>query len=152
LRIPEVEEQVARRQDEVVVITGATAGVGRAVVREFAKRRASIGLIARGKDCLKETKEEVEQQGGRALALSVDVANSDQVEQAAEQIERELGPINIWVNDAMTTIFAPISAIQPDEFRRATEVTYLGCVYGTMAALKGMIPATAALLSRLARP
>jgi short-subunit dehydrogenase len=135
-----MEEQVARRKDEVVVITGATAGVGRAVVREFAKRRASIGLIARDKGRLNDSKEEVDQQGGRALALSVDVANSDQIEQAVQQIERELGPIDIWVNNAMTTIFAPISEIQPDEFRRATEVTYLGCVYGTMAALKRMIP------------
>ncbi len=127
-------------QREVVVVTGATAGVGRAVVREFAKRKASIGLIARGQERLEAAKREVEQQGGKALALSVDVANADEVEQAAERVERELGPIDIWVNNAMTTIFAPISQIKPDEYKRATEVTYLGCVYGTMAALKRMLP------------
>ncbi len=127
-------------QPEVVVITGATAGVGRAVVREFAKRKASIGLIARDRNRLQAAKEEVEQQGGKALALSVDVANAEEVHEAAERVERELGPIDIWVNNAMTTIFAPISEIQPNEYKRATEVTYLGCVYGTMAALKHMLP------------
>jgi short-subunit dehydrogenase len=125
---------------EVVVITGASAGVGRAVVREFARREASIGLIARGKERLEAAKREVEQAGGKALALPVDVADAGQVESAAERVENELGPIDIWINDAMTTIFAPIHQIQPDEFKRATEVTYLGFVYGTMAALKRMRP------------
>lgn len=121
-------------------MTGATAGVGRAVVREFARRKASIGLIARGKDRLEATKREVEHHGGKALALSVDVANAEEVERAAQQVETKFGRIDVWVNDAMTTIFAPIHEIQPDEFKRATEVTYLGCVYGTMAALRRMLP------------
>lgn len=125
---------------EVVVITGATAGVGRAVVREFAKRKAWIGLIARGKDRLEATKREVEQAGGRALALSVDVADAAAMEKAAEQVKQEFGRIDIWVNDAMATIFAPVTDITPEEFKRSTEVTYLGCVYGTMNALKYMLP------------
>ena len=125
----------------MVVITGATAGVGRAVVREFAKRKAWIGLIARGKDRLEATKREVEQAGGRALALSVDVADAAAMEKAAEQVKQEFGRIDIWVNDAMATIFAPVTDITPEEFKRSTEVTYLGCVYGTMNALKYMLPA-----------
>ncbi len=125
---------------EVAVITGATAGVGRAVVREFAKRKAWIGLIARDKDRLEATKKEVEKAGGRALALSVDVANAADVEKAAEKVKQEFGKIDVWVNDAMATIFAPLTEITPEEFKRATEVTYLGCVYGTMNALKHMIP------------
>ena len=127
-------------QSEVVVVTGASAGVGRAVVREFGRRRASIGLIARGIERLEAAKREVEEYGGKALVLPTDVANAGQVESAAERVERELGPIDIWINNAMTTIFAPVSEIAPDEFKRATEVTYLGCVYGTMAALERMLP------------
>jgi len=123
---------------KVVVVTGATAGVGRAVVKEFASQGASIGLIARGMDRLEATKREVEELGGKALILQTDVADAKQVEDAAERTERELGPIDIWVNDAMTTIFAPFLQITPEEFKRATEVTYLGQVYGTMAALKRM--------------
>jgi len=123
---------------EVVVVTGASAGVGRAVVREFARRKAAIGLIARGKDRLEATRQEVEQQGGRALVLSVDVSDADAVQQAANEVASRFGPIDVWVNDAMTTVFAPVKDIRPEEFKRATEVTYLGCVYGTMAALKVM--------------
>ena len=125
---------------EVVAITGATAGVGRAVVREFARRRACIGLIAREEERLETTRREVEEWGGSALALPVDVASASEVERAAEAIESEFGHIDVWVNNAMTTIFAPFEEIEPDEFKRATEVTYLGCVYGTMAALKRMAP------------
>ncbi|MGA8027509.1 MAG: SDR family oxidoreductase [Bryobacteraceae bacterium] len=132
--------RLPKPEPEIVVITGASAGVGRAVVREFAKRKASIGLIARGKERLEAAKREVEQQGGRALVLSADVADPEQIEHAAQRVESEFGRIDVWVNDAMTTIFAPITEIHPDEFKRATEVTYLGCVYGTMAALKRMIP------------
>lgn len=125
-------------QGKVVVVTGATAGVGRAVVTEFARQGAKIGLIARGKRGLEATKRQVEELGGTALMLPIDVADAQQVEEAAERVEQELGPIDIWVNDAMTTIFAPFLQIKPDEFKRATEVTYLGQVYGTMAALKRM--------------
>ena len=127
-------------QGKVVVVTGASAGVGRAVVTEFARQGSHIGLIARGRERLEATRREVEELGGKALVLPVDVADAQQVEKAAERVEEELGPIEIWVNDAMTTIFAPFLEITPDEFKRATEVTYLGQVYGTMAALKRMHP------------
>jgi short-subunit dehydrogenase len=131
---------LAKRSNEVVVITGASAGVGRAVAREFGRHKAHIGLIARGKERLEAARREIEDQGGKALALSVDVSDADQLEHAAQRVESELGPISVWVNNAMTTIFAPFPEIQPDEYKRATEVTYLGCVYGTMAALKRMLP------------
>lgn len=129
---------MAKSEPEVVVVTGATAGVGRAVVREFARRKAFIGLIARDQQRLQAARSEVEELGGRALALSVDVADPDQVENAAEAVERAFGRLDVWVNNAMTTMFAPLHEIQPDEFKRATEVTYLGCVYGTMSALRRM--------------
>jgi len=122
----------------VVVVTGASAGVGRAVVREFARHGAHLGLIARGRERLEAARREVEQLGGKALMLPADVAAADEVEAAAERAEQELGPIDIWVNNAMTTIFAPFLEITAKEFKRATEVTYLGQVYGTMAALKRM--------------
>lgn len=125
---------------EVVVVTGASAGVGRAVVREFARRKAAIGLIARDTGRLEAAKREVEQQGGSALVLSLDLADSSAVQRAADQVVDTFGPIDVWVNNAMTTVFAPLKEIQPEEFKRATEVTYLGCVYGTMAALKYMLP------------
>jgi NAD(P)-dependent dehydrogenase (short-subunit alcohol dehydrogenase family) len=125
---------------EVVVITGASAGVGRATVREFARHGASIGLIARGRDGLEGARREVEAAGGRALVLPLDVADAAKVEEAAEQVERQLGPIDIWVNNAMTSVFSPIKKMTAEEFRRVTEVTYLGYVYGTLAALKRMLP------------
>jgi NAD(P)-dependent dehydrogenase (short-subunit alcohol dehydrogenase family) len=125
---------------EVVVITGASAGVGRATVREFARHGASIGLIARGRDGLEAARREVEAAGGRALALQVDVADAAQMEAAAEKIEARLGPIDIWVNNAMASVFSPIRQMTAGEFRRVTEVTYLGYVYGSLAALKRMLP------------
>ncbi len=129
-----------RFKGRVVVVTGASAGVGRAVVREFAREGAALGLLARGEGGLEAARREVEAAGSRALAVSTDVADADAVEAAAAQIEAELGPIDVWVNDAMTTIFAPVSEIRPEEYRRATEVTYLGTVWGTMAALRRMRP------------
>ena len=126
------------QKSKVVVVTGASAGVGRAVVREFAREGASIGLIARGLQRLESARQETEELGGKALALPVDVADAGAVDHAAERVEQELGPIDVWINDAMTTIFAPVDRITPEEFRRTTEVTYLGFVYGTMAALKRM--------------
>src|SRR5579883_3636776 len=126
------------KRGEVAVITGAGAGVGRAVVSEFARHGANIGLISRNSERLESAKLEVEHAGGRALALPCDVAKAEEVERAAERVENELGPIDVWVNCAMVTIFAPFSKITPEEFRRATEVTYLGFVWGTMAALKRM--------------
>src|SRR5947209_15668498 len=125
---------------EVVVITGASAGVGRAAVREFARHGAWIGLIARGQDGLEGARREVEAAGGRALVLPVDVADAEAVEAAAEQVEQKLGPIDIWVNDAMASVFSPIKEMTAAEFKRVTEVTYLGYVYGTLAALKRMLP------------
>ncbi|MDQ3198261.1 MAG: SDR family oxidoreductase [Verrucomicrobiota bacterium] len=127
-------------QPEVVVITGASAGVGRATVREFAKHGAHIGLIARGRDGLEAARREVELAGGRALVLPLDVAEAAAVEAAAEQVERDLGAIDIWVNNAMVSVFSPIKEMTAEEFRRVTEVTYLGVVHGTLAALKRMLP------------
>ncbi len=130
----------ARGKPEVVVITGASAGVGRAVVREFAKRRAHIGLIARGPDGLEGARREVEAAGGRALVLATDVAAAAAIEAAAAAVEEAFGPVDIWINNATSSVFAPVKETTADEFKRVTEVTYLGCVYGTMAALKRMLP------------
>ena len=127
-------------QARVVVVTGASSGVGRATARAFGARGASVALLARDADNLKAAAEEVEAAGGRALALPTDVADFAQVEAGAERAEEELGPIDVWVNDAMTSVFAPFAEIAPDEFRRVTEVTYLGVVYGTRAALDRMRP------------
>src|SRR5579883_3031867 len=125
---------------EVVAITGASAGIGRATVQAFAKRGAHIGLIARSLDGLEGARKEVEAMGGKALVLPTDVSDPDQVEAAAAAVEKEFGPIDIWVNDAMASILSPFLEIKPEEFRRVTEVTYLGYVYGTMAALRRMKP------------
>jgi NAD(P)-dependent dehydrogenase (short-subunit alcohol dehydrogenase family) len=125
---------------EVVVVTGASAGVGRAVAREFGKHGASVVLVARGREGLENARREVEAEGGQALAIPADVSNADQVEAAAESAEDAFGPIDVWVNNAMTTVFAPFMQVEPDEFRRATEVTYLGAVWGTQSALKRMLP------------
>lgn len=134
---------------EVVVVTGASAGVGRAVACEFARHGARIGLIARGRSRLEAAQREVRELGGDALVLPADVADAGQVEHAAAEVEREFGPIDVWVNNAMTTVFAPFSEITPDEFKRATEVTYLGCVHGTMAALKGMRPRNSGVIVQI---
>ena len=122
------------------MITGASAGVGRATAQAFAKRGARIGLIARGKDGLEGARVDVENAGGEAFAVPTDVAHSEEVEAAAEAIEKQFGPIDIWVNNAMTTVFSPFKEITAEEFKRATEVTYLGTVYGTMAAMRRMYP------------
>jgi NAD(P)-dependent dehydrogenase (short-subunit alcohol dehydrogenase family) len=125
---------------QTVVVTGASAGVGRAVARAFAARGARIGLVARGVDGLAGAAAEVEAAGGQALTLPTDVADPQAVEAAAARTEDRFGAIEVWVNVAMATIFAPVDRISPEEFRRATEVTYLGSVYGTMAALRRMKP------------
>lgn len=125
---------------EVVVITGATAGVGRATVQAFARRGAHIGLIARGENGLEATRKEAEALGGKALKLPLDVADAQKMDEAAEQVENEFGPIDIWINNAMTSVFAEFKDITPDEYRRVTEVVYHGQVWGTMAALKRMLP------------
>jgi NAD(P)-dependent dehydrogenase (short-subunit alcohol dehydrogenase family) len=114
------------RFPNVVVVTGASAGVGRATVRRFAERGADIGLLARDSDGLAAAAKEVQAAGGRAVAVPTEVADPSQVQAAAEAVERELGPIEVWVNDAMTSVFAPFTQVEPEEFRRVTEVTYLG--------------------------
>jgi NAD(P)-dependent dehydrogenase (short-subunit alcohol dehydrogenase family) len=128
----------ARKQ--TVVVTGASAGVGRAVVREFAKQGAQIGLLSRGMDGLEGARADVESRGGKALVLPVDVSDAARVEAAASDVEEHFGPIDIWINNAMVSVFSPFIEITPDEYKRVTEVTYLGCVYGTMAALRRMKP------------
>ena len=124
----------------VVVITGASAGVGRAAVRAFAGEGARLGLLARDHVGLEAARREAEGAGGTALVIPADVADADAVEQAAARVEHELGPIDVWVNDAMTSVFAPFTEMSAEEFRRVTEVTYLGFVHGTMAALRRMQP------------
>ena len=124
----------------VVVVTGASAGVGRATARAFAREGAHVGLIARDTEGLHVAAREMSELGGRGLAVPTDVADADQVEAAAARIEQELGPVDVWVNNAMTTIFGRLSDVTPAEYKRATEVTYLGTVYGTMAVLKRMLP------------
>lgn len=126
-------------RSEVVVVTGASAGVGRATVHAFAKRGARIGLIARGKDGLEGALADVESLGGRGLILPCDVANANEVEAAAALVEEEFGPIDIWVNNAMVSVFSPVKEMTADEYKRVTEVTYLGVVYGTLAALRRML-------------
>ena len=128
------------RQPEVVVITGASAGVGRATVRAFAERGASIGLIARGREGLEAARQEVEDLGGKALVLPLDVSDADAVELAAAEVEKKLGPVDVWINNAMASVFSPVREMTAEEYRRVTEVTYLGYVYGTLAALRRMLP------------
>lgn len=124
----------------VVVVTGASAGLGRAIVREFANKGADVALIARGIEGLEGAKREVEAAGGRALIFPVDVSDAAAVENAAEETERQLGPIDVWVNNAMNSVFSPVKKMTPDDYKRVTEVTYLGQVYGALSALKRMMP------------
>jgi short-subunit dehydrogenase len=124
----------------VVVVTGASAGVGRATVREFARHGAKVGLISRDADALQQACREVEALGGQAVIGVADVAQSNEVESAAAMIEDRLGPIDVWVNNAMVTVVSPVAELRADEVRRVTEVTYLGTVNGTLAALSRMRP------------
>jgi NAD(P)-dependent dehydrogenase (short-subunit alcohol dehydrogenase family) len=123
---------------DVVVITGASGGIGRATARRFAQDGASIALLARGRAGLEGAAREVEELGGTALVIPTDVADPEQVEAAARKAEKKLGPIDIWVNNAMATIYSEFLDIEPEEFRRATDVTYHGLVWGTRAALRRM--------------
>jgi NAD(P)-dependent dehydrogenase (short-subunit alcohol dehydrogenase family) len=128
------------KPSRVVVVTGASAGAGRAIVRQFAQEGCSLGLIARGHDGLNAAKAEVEELGGKALVYAADVADADAIENAAAFFEEQLGPIDVWVNNAMVSVFSPIKEMTAAEFRRVTEVTYLGTVNGTLAALRRMLP------------
>jgi len=127
-------------RQKVVVVTGASAGVGRATVRAFAHDGYDVALLARGREGLEGARREVEAAGGRALVLPTDVADPQQVEDAAAAAERELGPIDVWVNNAMVTVMGRIWDLAPEDFRRVTEVNYLGAVHGTQAALRRMRP------------
>jgi short-subunit dehydrogenase len=125
---------------QVVVITGASGGIGRATARLFAKRGAKVALLARGTVGLEAAAKDVEAAGGTALVIPTDVADYEQVEHAAARAEEVLGPIDVWINDAFTSVFAPFTQIEPDEYTRVTQVSYLGFVYGTRAALDRMLP------------
>lgn len=124
----------------VVAITGASAGLGRAIAHAYAKRGAKLGLLARNPEALRAAKHECEGLGGQAIFIPTDVADADAVEQAAMQIEQEFGPINIWVNDAMVSVFSPVKEMEPADYKRVTDVLYLGFVHGTLAALRRMLP------------
>src|SRR5262245_161029 len=127
-------------ESRVVVVTGASGGVGRAVARMFGMRGNKVALLSRGEAGLVGADADVEKAGGEAISIPVDVAEHASVEAAADTVEREFGPIDVWVNSAFTSVFAPFLEIEPDEFRRVTEVSYLGYVYGTRAALRRMLP------------
>ena len=123
-----------------IVITGASAGVGRAAAQAFAREGAKVALIARSREALEAAQREVEQLGGTAMVLPADVADADAIENAAAIVEAQFGPIDVWINNAMTSVFSPVVEMTAAEFRRVTEVTYLGYVHGTLAALKRMLP------------
>lgn len=124
----------------VAVVTGASAGLGRAIARTFGQNGYDVALLARGGDGLEQAKKEIESMGQRAACYQLDVADAEAVERVAARIEKELGPIEVWINNAMNSVFSPISEMEPAEYKRVAEVTYLGQVYGTLAALKHMLP------------
>ena len=132
------DSEVEKGKRRVVVVTGASAGLGRSIVREFAKRGADVALIARGVEGLEAAKREVEDAGGRALVFPVDVADANAVENAAAETEQRLGPIDVWVNNAMNSVFSPVKEMTAEEYKRVTDVTYLGQVYGALSALRRM--------------
>jgi NAD(P)-dependent dehydrogenase (short-subunit alcohol dehydrogenase family) len=134
------EYAMSNAHRQTVVVTGGTAGIGRATAREFARHGCNVAVLARGKDGLEATRREIEELGGRGLAITTDVADWTAVEAAADQVEKELGPIDVWVNNAFAGIFSRFMDVTPEEYERVTQVTYLGQVNGTRAALKRMLP------------
>ena len=128
------------RKPRIVVVTGASAGVGRATAHRFARAGATVALLARNEDALRATASEIETYGVRALICPLDVSDAGAVEQAAAHIEQELGPIDVWVNNAMVTVVSPVAELTAQEVQRVTDVTYLGAVHGTLAALRRMLP------------
>ena len=128
---------------QIVVVTGASGGIGRAVAQAYGGRGCTVALLARGEEGLAAAARDVESAGGRALVIPTDMASAEQVQRAADQVEKDLGPIDVWINVAFTSVFSPFDEIEPDEFKRVTEVSYLGYVYGTMAALHAMKPRNA---------
>ncbi|NYF91587.1 SDR family oxidoreductase [Tunturiibacter empetritectus] len=124
----------------VVVITGASAGLGRAIAHAYAKRGAKLGLLARSSEALAAAQRECHEFGGQAIFISVDVSDAEAVERAASQIEQELGPIDIWINNAMVSVFSPVKDMEASDYKRVTDVLYLGFVYGTLSALRRMLP------------
>lgn len=129
----------SENKKRVVVVTGASAGLGRAVVRTFARTGADIALIARGVEGLAGAKREVEEAGGKALIFAIDIADAEAVERAASETEEKLGPIDVWVNNAMNSVFSPVKDMTAEDYKRVTDVTYLGHVYGALSALKRML-------------
>src|SRR5512138_625329 len=129
-----------KRRERVVVVTGASAGVGRAVARAFGQQGAKVGLVARTREALEDAAREIERAGGEALVLPLDVSDAAALEKAADEVVARWGRIDVWVNDAMVSVFSPVKEMRPDEYRRVMEVDYLGFVYGTQAALKHMLP------------
>jgi NAD(P)-dependent dehydrogenase (short-subunit alcohol dehydrogenase family) len=128
------------KRDRVVVVTGASAGVGRAVARAFGQQGAKVALVARTREALENAAGEIERAGGEAMVLPLDVADAGAVERAADEVVARFGRIDVWVNDAMVSVFSPVKEMKADEYRRVTEVDYLGYVHGTMAALRHMLP------------
>lgn len=124
----------------VVVVTGASAGLGRAIAHAYAKRGAKLGLLARNPEALAAAKQECEDLGGKAIVIPTDVSDADAVESAASRIEHDLGPIDIWINDAMVSVFSPVKEMEASDYKRVTDVLYLGFVHGTLAALRRMLP------------
>jgi NADP-dependent 3-hydroxy acid dehydrogenase YdfG len=124
----------------VVAVTGASAGLGRSIAHAYAKRGAKLGLMARNPEALFAAKRECEELGGQAIFIPTDVSDAEAVERAASQIEKELGPIDIWVNDAMVSVFSPVKEMEASDYKRVTDVLYLGFVHGTLSALRRMLP------------
>lgn len=134
------DNEQAKERKGIVVITGASAGLGRSIARTYAKAGYDVSLIARGVDGLRGAQQEIEAMGRKAIYFQVDVADAEAVENAAARTEEQLGPIDVWINNAMNSVFSPIKEMTAEDYKRVTDVTYLGQVYGTLSALKRMLP------------